>query len=87
MTAVVATNQTILVVGGGISGVTAALEKTKAACKYGAIDLGMQEKTIRIKAGAGCATNALDVNYAVKSAAAAALRAIQVVNKAAHAEA
>ena len=37
--------------------------------------------------GAGCATNALDVNRAVQSATAAALRAIQVVNKAARAEA
>jgi quinone-modifying oxidoreductase subunit QmoA len=31
--------------------------------------------------GAGCATNALDVNRAVQSATAAALRAIQVVNE------
>ena len=37
--------------------------------------------------GAGCATNALDVNRAVQSATAAALRAIQVINKAARAEA
>ena len=37
--------------------------------------------------GAGCATNALDVNRAVQSATAATLRAIQVVNKAARAEA
>ncbi|MFN7088084.1 MAG: heterodisulfide reductase subunit A, partial [Burkholderiales bacterium] len=37
--------------------------------------------------GAGCATNALDVNRAVQSATAAALRAIQVVNKIAKAEA
>jgi len=37
--------------------------------------------------GAGCATNALDVNRAVQSATAAALRAIQVVNKVARAEA
>ncbi|MEK7231697.1 MAG: heterodisulfide reductase subunit A, partial [Pseudomonadota bacterium] len=37
--------------------------------------------------GAGCATNALDVNRAVQSATAAALRAIQVVNKTARAEA
>ncbi|HNQ05135.1 MAG TPA: FAD-dependent oxidoreductase [Thiobacillaceae bacterium] len=36
--------------------------------------------------GAGCATNALDVNRAVQSATAAALRAIQVVNKVARAE-
>jgi len=33
--------------------------------------------------GAGCATNALDVNRSVQSATAAALRAIQVVNRAA----
>jgi len=37
--------------------------------------------------GAGCASNALDVNRAVQSATAAALRAIQVVNKVARAEA
>jgi quinone-modifying oxidoreductase subunit QmoA len=37
--------------------------------------------------GAGCATNALDVNRAVQNATAATLRAIQVVNKAARAEA
>jgi len=36
--------------------------------------------------GAGCATNALDVNRAVQSSTAAALRAIQVVNKTARAE-
>ncbi len=37
--------------------------------------------------GAGCASSALDVNRAVQSATAAALRAIQVVNSAAAAEA
>jgi quinone-modifying oxidoreductase subunit QmoA len=37
--------------------------------------------------GAGCATNALDVNRAVQSATAAALRAIQVVNRVSSAEA
>ncbi len=37
--------------------------------------------------GAGCATNALDVNRAVQSATAASLRAIQVVNQVARAEA
>ena len=37
--------------------------------------------------GAGCATNALDVNRAVQSATAATLRAIQVVNRAAQVEA
>ncbi|MGB7541200.1 MAG: FAD-dependent oxidoreductase [Burkholderiales bacterium] len=37
--------------------------------------------------GAGCATNALDVNRAVQSATAATLRAIQVVNRAASTEA
>ncbi len=36
--------------------------------------------------GAGCATNALDVNRSVQNATAAALRAIQVVNRAARAE-
>jgi len=36
--------------------------------------------------GAGCATNALDVNRSVQSATAAALRAIQVVNRMARAE-
>jgi len=36
--------------------------------------------------GAGCATNALDVNRAVQSATASALRAIQVVNQVARAE-
>jgi len=41
----------------------------------------------RSRFGAGCATNALDVNRAVQSATAAALRAIQVVNKVAKAEA
>jgi len=37
--------------------------------------------------GAGCATNALDVNRAVQSSTAAALRAIQVVHRAARVEA
>jgi len=37
--------------------------------------------------GAGCATNALDVNRAVQSATAAALRAIQVINRVSGAEA
>lgn len=36
--------------------------------------------------GAGCATNALDVNRSVQSATAAALRAIQVVNQVSRAE-
>ena len=36
--------------------------------------------------GAGCASNALDVNRSVQSATASALRAIQVVNKVARAE-
>jgi quinone-modifying oxidoreductase, subunit QmoA len=36
--------------------------------------------------GAGCATNALDVNRAVQNATAAALRAIQVVNQVSRAE-
>ncbi len=37
--------------------------------------------------GAGCAVNALDVNRAVQSATAAALRAIQVINRVSRAEA
>jgi quinone-modifying oxidoreductase, subunit QmoA len=37
--------------------------------------------------GAGCASNALDVNRSVQSATAAALRAIQVINQSARAEA
>ncbi|MBI2314172.1 MAG: CoB--CoM heterodisulfide reductase iron-sulfur subunit A family protein [Betaproteobacteria bacterium] len=37
--------------------------------------------------GAGCATNALDVNRSVQSATASVLRAVQVVNKVARAEA
>ena len=37
--------------------------------------------------GAGCATNALDVNRAVQSATAASLRAIQVINRVSRAEA
>ena len=37
--------------------------------------------------GAGCATNALDVNRAVQSATAASLRSIQVINRVARAEA
>ncbi len=37
--------------------------------------------------GAGCATNALDVNRAVQSATAATMRAVQVVNRSARAEA
>jgi quinone-modifying oxidoreductase subunit QmoA len=37
--------------------------------------------------GAGCASNALDVNRAVQSATAATLRAIQVVNRVSRAEA
>ncbi len=36
--------------------------------------------------GAGCASNALDVNRAVQSATAASLRAIQVINKVSGAE-
>jgi quinone-modifying oxidoreductase subunit QmoA len=37
--------------------------------------------------GAGCASNALDVNRSVQSATAAALRAIQVVNRVSRPEA
>ncbi|MCX7891163.1 MAG: FAD-dependent oxidoreductase [Burkholderiales bacterium] len=49
----------------------------------GFIDAGAESAVF----GAGCATNALDVNRAVQSATAATLRAIQVVNRAARAEA
>ena len=37
--------------------------------------------------GAGCASNALDVNRSVQNATAAALRAIQVINRVSRAEA
>ena len=50
----------------------------------GFIDIHATEEAIF---GAGCASNALDVNRAVQSATAAALRAIQVVNRVARAEA
>ncbi len=49
----------------------------------GFIDAGMANGAIF---GAGCATNALDVNRAVQSATAASLRAIQVINKVSGAE-
>jgi quinone-modifying oxidoreductase subunit QmoA len=50
----------------------------------GFIDINASESGVF---GAGCASNALDVNRAVQNATAAALRAIQVVNRAARAEA
>jgi quinone-modifying oxidoreductase subunit QmoA len=37
--------------------------------------------------GAGCASNALDVNRAVQGGTAASLRAIQVINRVSRAEA
>ena len=48
---------------------------------------GWQKISDRVFKAANVATNALDVNRAVQSATAAALRAIQVVNKVAKAEA
>ena len=50
----------------------------------GFIDINATEAAIF---GAGCASNALDVNRSVQNATAAALRAIQVVNRVARAEA
>jgi len=50
----------------------------------GFIDINASEGAVF---GAGCASNALDVNRAVQSATAAALRAIQVVNRVSRAEA
>jgi quinone-modifying oxidoreductase, subunit QmoA len=55
-----------------------------AADVSGFIDINATEGAIF---GAGCASNALDVNRAVQSSTAAALRAIQVVNRVARAEA
>ncbi len=55
-----------------------------AADNSGFIDINATEAAIF---GAGCASNALDVNRAVQNATAAALRAIQVVNRVARAEA
>ena len=49
----------------------------------GFIDINATEAAIF---GAGCASNALDVNRSVQNATAAALRAIQVVNRVARAE-
>ncbi len=54
-----------------------------AADNSGFIDINATEAAIF---GAGCASNALDVNRAVQNATAAALRAIQVVNRVARAE-
>jgi quinone-modifying oxidoreductase subunit QmoA len=50
----------------------------------GFIDINASEAGVF---GAGCASNALDVNRAVQNATAAALRAIQVVNRVSRAEA
>jgi quinone-modifying oxidoreductase subunit QmoA len=55
-----------------------------AADASGFIDINATEGGVF---GAGCASNALDVNRAVQNATAAALRAIQVVNRVARAEA
>jgi quinone-modifying oxidoreductase subunit QmoA len=55
-----------------------------AADASGFIDINSSEGGVF---GAGCASNALDVNRAVQNATAAALRAIQVINRVARAEA
>jgi quinone-modifying oxidoreductase subunit QmoA len=55
-----------------------------AADASGFIDINSTEAAIF---GAGCAANALDVNRSVQNATAAALRAIQVVNRVSRAEA
>jgi quinone-modifying oxidoreductase subunit QmoA len=55
-----------------------------AADASGFIDIQSSEGAVF---GAGCAGNALDVNRAVQSATAAALRAIQVINRVSRAEA
>ena len=55
-----------------------------AADASGFIDINASDGAVF---GAGCASNALDVNRAVQSATAAALRAIQVVNRVSRAEA
>ncbi len=55
-----------------------------AADASGFIDINATEGAIF---GAGCAANALDVNRSVQNATAAALRAIQVVNRVSRAEA
>ena len=54
-----------------------------AADNSGFIDIHATEAAVF---GAGCASNALDVNRSVQNATAAALRAIQVVNRVARAE-
>jgi quinone-modifying oxidoreductase subunit QmoA len=54
-----------------------------AADASGFIDINATEAAVF---GAGCASNALDVNRSVQNATAAALRAIQVVNRVARAE-
>jgi quinone-modifying oxidoreductase subunit QmoA len=55
-----------------------------AADASGFIDINATTEAVF---GAGCASNALDVNRAVQSATAASLRAIQVVNRVSRAEA
>jgi quinone-modifying oxidoreductase subunit QmoA len=55
-----------------------------AADASGFIDINATDAAVF---GAGCASNALDVNRAVQSATAAALRAIQVVNRVSRSEA
>lgn len=55
-----------------------------AADASGFIDINATEAAVF---GAGCASNALDVNRSVQNATAAALRAIQVVNRVSRAEA
>jgi quinone-modifying oxidoreductase subunit QmoA len=55
-----------------------------AADTSGFIDVNASDSGIF---GAGCASNALDVNRSVQSATAAALRAIQVINRVSRAEA
>ncbi|OGI45089.1 MAG: heterodisulfide reductase subunit A [Candidatus Muproteobacteria bacterium RBG_16_65_31] len=58
--------------------------KGVAADASGFIDIYATEAAVF---GAGCAANALDVNRAVQSATASALRAIQVINRVSRAEA
>jgi quinone-modifying oxidoreductase subunit QmoA len=58
--------------------------KGVAADVSGFIDINSTTEAIF---GAGCASNALDVNRAVQSATAASLRAIQVINRVSRAEA
>jgi quinone-modifying oxidoreductase subunit QmoA len=57
--------------------------KGVAADASGFIDINATTEAVF---GAGCASNALDVNRSVQSATAGALRAIQVVNRVSRAE-